>query len=275
MASNVAAPQASAGGDSTELERCCWICFETDKEAGRQAWVNPCLCRGTNKWVHQSCISLWIDEKTRINNNLQAVSCPQCQTEYTIAYPNLWIFDRALELTNDLILTNLYNCLANVFTVVFAYWSAVSFGAKTYLQITGQEGHVHQIIQSGDLLVVLVGFPLISVVLILGRLIPWEDALLRFIRICYSLLRSLSMMCLGRKYDHQTEPYPSAPMTEYSASRVVCGAILLPTISMYVGRVLYSSVDDRLQQTLLGGLTFIAIKGFLKCTSCIANTSVV
>ncbi|XP_033163317.1 E3 ubiquitin-protein ligase MARCH5 [Drosophila mauritiana] len=257
MARNVAAPQALAGGDSMEVERRCWMCLETDKEDGGLAWVNPCLCGGTRKWVHESCVSLLIDEVTRtVDNDLQPVSCPICETEYNISYPNLGIFDRALKLTNGLILKHLYNCLAIVFKVAFAYLSATSFGAITYMQITGQEGGVHQIIQSGDLLLILIGFPLISVVLILGRMIPWEDALLRFII-------SLPRICLGPEYD-QTEPYPPAPMNENSGSRVFCGAILLPTISMYVGRVLYSSVDDKLQQTLFGGLTFIAIKGILK-----------
>ncbi|EDV53439.1 E3 ubiquitin-protein ligase MARCH5 [Drosophila erecta] len=276
MAGNVVVPKAAAGDDvvgeplpidnedHTDTERCCWICYLTDKEDCRLAWVNPCPCRGATKWVHQSCLSHWIDEKTGKGNELKTVYCPQCQTKYNIVYSKFGIFARALELMCSLILKPLYKCLATVFTLVFIYWSAITFGASTYLQIVGHDRHVHHVIEAVDPLFILIGFPLIPVGLILGRMIPWDDVLLRIIRKCCSMLRRLAMMCLGRDYDLEADSYPRATMVPISGSRVVCGAMLLPTISIYVGRVLYSSVDDRLQQTLLGGLTFIAIKGSLK-----------
>lgn len=39
---------------------------------------------------------------------------------------------------------------------------------------------------------------------------------------------------------------------------------MLPTISCIVGRILFDSVENTLHRTLLGGLTFITVKGMLK-----------
>lgn len=40
-------------------QRYCWVCFATDEDDETAAWVQPCNCRGTTKWVccvdiHQS-----------------------------------------------------------------------------------------------------------------------------------------------------------------------------------------------------------------------------
>lgn len=42
----------SAGGDEEE-ERQCWVCFASQEDDPLAAWVAPCLCKGTTKWVHQ------------------------------------------------------------------------------------------------------------------------------------------------------------------------------------------------------------------------------
>lgn len=33
--------------------RYCWVCFATDEDDKMAAWVQPCKCSGTTKWVHQ------------------------------------------------------------------------------------------------------------------------------------------------------------------------------------------------------------------------------
>lgn len=35
--------------------RYCWVCFATDEDDKMAAWVQPCKCSGTTKWVHQVC----------------------------------------------------------------------------------------------------------------------------------------------------------------------------------------------------------------------------
>jgi E3 ubiquitin-protein ligase MARCH5 len=36
---------------SGEDKRYCWVCFATDEDDTSVAWVQPCNCRGTTKWV--------------------------------------------------------------------------------------------------------------------------------------------------------------------------------------------------------------------------------
>lgn len=59
---------------------------------------------------------------------------------------------------------------------------------------------------------------------------------------------------------------PPAPIVsdQVSGTRIFCGALLLPTFSVIVGRLLFDSVQNNVHRTLLGGLTFVAIKGAIK-----------
>lgn len=134
--SNIATePAASAARDSSvDTERCCWICFATDEDNRLAAWVQPCQCRGTTKWVHQSCLYRWIDEKTQKGNALRSVSCPQCQTEYIIVFPQMGKLGGALE-AMDNVVKRLSPFLAAGFFVGSLYWTAVTYGAVTFLQV--------------------------------------------------------------------------------------------------------------------------------------------
>ncbi|CAG2177343.1 unnamed protein product [Oppiella nova] len=49
-----------------------------------------------------------------------------------------------------------------------------------------------------------------------------------------------------------------------SICRAFCGALLLPTFAKFVGQCLYDSIDSDIHKTLLGGLTFIVVKGGFK-----------
>ena len=44
---------ARAGGGDVDEERQCWVCFASQEDDPVAAWVAPCLCKGTTKWVHQ------------------------------------------------------------------------------------------------------------------------------------------------------------------------------------------------------------------------------
>ncbi|XP_034662683.1 E3 ubiquitin-protein ligase MARCHF5 [Drosophila subobscura] len=256
------------GGENPESERCCWICFATDEDNRLAAWVKPCQCRGTTKWVHQSCLYRWIDEKTQKGNPLRTVSCPQCQTEYIIVLPQMGKLCGALEAMDNMI-KRLSPFLAAGFFVGSLYWTAVTYGAVTFLQIVGHE-HGMSIMEAGDPLVLLIGLPAIPVGLVLGRLIRWEDALLRLIRNRGTVVRKFPFVNLiYPSLTQEEQPVNSNPATPalsdpVSATRVFCGALLLPTISSIVGRILFDSVDNTLHRTLLGGLTFITVKGILK-----------
>lgn len=249
-------------------ERSCWICFATDEDNKLAAWVQPCKCRGTTKWVHQSCLHRWIDEKQR-GNALRSVSCQQCQTEYIIVFPQMGSFAIILE-GFDNIIKRLSPFLAAGVIVGSLYWTAVTYGAVTVLQIVGHKNGL-ALMENGDPLILLIGLPAIPVGLVLGRMIRWEEAVLRLIRNKRSVARKFPLMSLIVPYpdeeeddensQNQTTPSFSDAL---SATRVFCGALLLPTISSIVGKLLFESVENTLHRTLLGGLAFITVKGMLK-----------
>ena len=55
------------------------------------------------------------------------------------------------------------------------------------------------------------------------------------------------------------------PMSDpISYSRDFCGALFFPTVATFLGATLYKNVPSQFKRTLLGGLTFAAIKGILK-----------
>lgn len=49
-----------------------------------------------------------------------------------------------------------------------------------------------------------------------------------------------------------------------SATRIMCGAMLLPTFSTLFGRIFFDSIQNNVQRAIAGGLTFIFIKGAIK-----------
>jgi E3 ubiquitin-protein ligase MARCH5 len=49
-----------------------------------------------------------------------------------------------------------------------------------------------------------------------------------------------------------------------SPTRIFCSALLLPTISTIIGKIFFRSIQNNLHRTILGGLTYITIKGALK-----------
>lgn len=36
-----------------DSQRYCWVCFATDEDDRTAMWVQPCLCRGSSKWVNE------------------------------------------------------------------------------------------------------------------------------------------------------------------------------------------------------------------------------
>lgn len=49
-----------------------------------------------------------------------------------------------------------------------------------------------------------------------------------------------------------------------SPTRIFCSALLLPTISTIIGKIFFRSIQNNLHRTILGGLTYITLKGALK-----------
>ncbi|XP_041666106.1 E3 ubiquitin-protein ligase MARCHF5 [Cheilinus undulatus] len=239
-------------------EKHCWVCFATERDDHSAEWVSPCRCKGCTKWIHQSCLQRWLDEKQKGNSG-GAVSCPQCGTEYLITFPKmgplvyfLQQVDRALSRASP---------FAAVSVVVgTVYWSAVTYGAVTVMQVVGHKKGLY-IMERADPLFLLMGLPTIPVALVLGKMIRWEDYIVR----------------LWQRYSHRGKLHPGTGQylpripvdgpgsgDHLSVSRTLCGALIFPSIASLVGRLLFRRMDSNLQRTILGGIAFVLIKGVLK-----------
>lgn len=167
------------------------------------------------------------------------------------------------------------------------YWTAVTYGALTIMQAVGaKEGLA--LMEQSDPLFLLIGLPTVPVMLILGRLVRWEEALLGFLNkniprvpIVKHLLPNFQVAASSVR-PHSTEVPPfSDPV---SATRILCGALIFPTMAVLMGKLLFHPLRSNLQKTffvsickedmrklvfmsftvLQGGITFLALKGALK-----------
>ncbi|KAF5276273.1 hypothetical protein FQA39_LY06622 [Lamprigera yunnana] len=245
--------------------RYCWVCFATEEEDTDAFWVQPCNCRGTTKWVHQSCLQRWVDEKQK-GGNVGKVACPQCQTEYIIVFPNMGILVIVLDTVDSFIYKGCPFLAAGI-VVGAIYWCGVTYGAITVMQVVGQKEGL-AVMEQADPLVLLIGLPAIPIALIVGKMVRWEDAVLTFMRkylgkipLLHHLLPfRLDITPTVTRTDSDIPPL-SDPV---SATRVLCGALLMPTIANIFGKMFFDTIQSNFHRTVLGGLAFIAIKGCLK-----------
>lgn len=239
---------ATATDVSTE-RRYCWVCFASEDEEQDASWVQPCKCRGTTKWVHQGCLQRWIDEK-QAGNSAAKVACPQCSSEYVVVLPALGGPVYVLDLV-DRAVYRACPFVAAGLLMGSVYWTAVTYGAVTVMQVLGHKQGL-SVMEQADPLFLLVGLPSIPVVLVLARMVRWEDYLLRlWWRHSAPLAKRMLLVV--------------PPHDPVSATRLLCGALLLPTVASLVGRLFFSRLaQSSLQRSLLGGLAFVTIKGAAK-----------
>lgn len=210
------------------------------------------------------CLQRWVDEKQK-GNSFKRVNCPQCQTEYIIVFPQMGGAVNFLE-GIDTMIKRVSPFLAAGVIVGSLYWTAVTYGAITVLQVVGlKEGLA--VMENADPLVLLIGLPAIPIGLVLGRMIRWEDMILRFLQNRRSVklpLLSLILPVPEESAEPNQNDATAVLADPISATRILCGALLLPTISSMFGRIFFDSIPNNLHRTLIGGVTFVAIKGVLK-----------
>ncbi|XP_048125268.1 E3 ubiquitin-protein ligase MARCH5 isoform X1 [Alosa alosa] len=144
------------------------------------------------------------------------------------------------------------------------YWTAVTYGAVTVMQVVGHKEGL-DVMERADPLFLLIGLPTIPVMLILGKMIRWEDYVLRLWRKYSSKLHILDKIFPGIGRPVPRIPAEASPLADHvSATRILCGALVFPTIATIVGKLMFSSVNSNLQRTILGGIAFVAIKGAFK-----------
>ncbi|KAI5694120.1 hypothetical protein M8J75_010908 [Diaphorina citri] len=243
--SDVATP-GTLNYDENDLKYC-WVCFATHEDDRNALWVQPCLCRGTSKWVHQACLNRWIDEKQK-GNAFTQVACPQC------------LLVSLLD-TIDTAVYKLCPFVAAGVVLGSMYWCAVTYGAVTVMVVIGRENGL-QVMREVDAIVLLLGLPAIPVVLILANMVTWEDRVLTLLRRHVSE-SDPSMVDSSGGSGVTAGSLPPLTST-VSATRVLCSALVLPSLATLCGRYLFPSMRSSLQRTLVGGVTFIVIKGILK-----------
>jgi len=247
-----------------EDEKNCWVCLGCEQDDPTAAWVHPCRCRGTTKWVHQACIQRWVDEKQNGNTNAK-VECPQCGFSYSIQFPQPGFVVAILD-SGDMLIKKLCPIITGGACVGSIYWTMVTFGAVTFMDTVGHERGV-EIMESTDTMVLLVSLPLVPVGLIIGQMIRWEETVIRYLRVAVPqtpLVRSL-MPAFAYQPERRGIQSTIPPRTDpISLTRIFCGALFFPTIATFLGATLYKNVPSQLKRTLLGGLTFAVVKGVLK-----------
>ncbi|KAF7216673.1 E3 ubiquitin-protein ligase MARCHF5 [Nothobranchius furzeri] len=237
-------------------EKHCWVCFATERDDYCAEWVSPCRCKGCTKWIHQSCLQRWLDEKQK-GNSSGVVNCPQCGTEYRIIFPRMGPVVYFLQQV-DRALSRISPFAAVGVVVGTVYWSAVTYGAVTVMQVVGHKKGLY-VMERADPLFLLMGLPTIPVLLVLGKMIRWEEYLVRVWQ-KYSYKRQSG----SSGYQPRLPAEGPGSGDHLSVSRTLCGALVFPSIASVVGRLLFRKVPSNLQRTILGGIAFVLIKGVLK-----------
>jgi len=258
--------QAAVVAGREDEERQCWVCFASQEDDPVAAWVAPCLCKGTTKWVHQVCIQRWVDEKQK-GNSTAGVSCPQCGTEYFIKFPESSAVIRLLD-TLDKLVARLCPVIAGGVCVGSLYWTCVTYGAITFMQVAGHDRGL-SLMEESDPLLLLVSLPLVPVGLVLGKMIRWQDPVLRLLRdklphfpLTKYILPAFAArpQCEGSSSAANLPP-PSDPV---SMTRTFCGALFFPTVAVFLGTALFDQEKSALRRATMGGFCFVGAKGVLK-----------
>ncbi|KAF7232112.1 hypothetical protein EG68_09299 [Paragonimus skrjabini miyazakii] len=256
MSSTVVSPEPDY-----EDDRVCWVCLDSGLDGNaNECWSRPCGCRGALKWVHQSCLQRWIDEQQSGTGQSTPVSCRACGVEYELVYPPASLAYLILESVDSK--TRVLSCyFAGGLVVGSVYWSAVTYGAITVMQVLGHHQGL-QVMENMNPLALLVCLPTIPICLILAKAIPWEKFLQKLWRHYISrlgLVRRLTETPTWPVRERAVEPAPDG----YELPRLFCSALVLPTIATMTGRLLFRRTRSDTYRTVLGGLTYLGIKGIL------------
>lgn len=230
------------------------MCFATEEDEPGAKWIKPCMCRGSARWVHVVCLQRWIDEK-QANNPTVKVYCPQCNSEYLIKYPS---FGPILLLIDygDKIINKICPVVAGGVVLGSLYWSAVTYGAITVMQTVGHKSAL-EMMEKEDPLFLLAFLPVIPFGLILGRMVKWEDYLLQLWRKHSSKLWYMVGLKCHEENAGEIARVPVEPgngMDFVYSTRILCGALLLPTFASAFGNYCFKSVHSALKRTLLVSL---------------------
>ncbi|VDM30230.1 unnamed protein product [Hydatigera taeniaeformis] len=148
------------------------------------------------------------------------------------------------------------------------YWSAVTYGALTVMQVCGHEAGLTAM-ERTDPVVLLLGLPAIPTCLIAIHMVDWQSWFLRLWRsrayklavIQYLLPKDICRSRLEEARD---------PEGGSTIPRILCTSLALPSFAVFFGRLLFSRVQSRIGQAIAvsgcfqgGGLFYLGVTGFL------------
>uniref|UniRef100_A0A914WS79 E3 ubiquitin-protein ligase MARCHF5 n=1 Tax=Plectus sambesii TaxID=2011161 RepID=A0A914WS79_9BILA len=252
---------------SVDAFKSCWVCFATEEDDPTAKWLSPCKCKGSTKWVHESCLQRWVDEKQR-GNILTAVACAQCNYIYRLVLPAANVLLQMLE-NMDRFVARACPLLTGGVILGSVYWSAVTYGAVTIMEILGYKRALH-VMEKTDPMVLIIGLPTIPILLVVGRMIRYEEALVRIVD------RTVNRQKLdGQEVDRSLEQQQQQQLRNQrglpvsTATRTFIGALAFPTIAVLVGKCIVASSGSKVvwphwKQALIGGTTFLAAKAVCK-----------
>jgi len=256
MSNPVGANASPVSSLPVEESRTCWVCLASEEDAPKEEWVRPCGCKGTTKWVHQICLNRWIDEKQK-GNSLAKVLCPQCNKAYTFSLPKINKMVQLLDLIEKSIVKSCPYIAGGLF-VGAGYWSAVTYGAITMMQVMGHKEGL-TLMEESDPLLLLIGLPTIPVGLVLAKMTRWEDYILQLYRTYWQPYFGTSPV----KNHGRVAGNPSVA-DPVSATRVIVGAMMWPTIATIFGQMMFKKQRNNFRRTMAGGFSFFILKGLLK-----------
>merc|ERR1719401_2760202 len=70
------APSPASRTSRVDSSGACRLCFEEGGEL-----IAPCLCKGTSKWIHRSCLNTW---RVSGSNPRALTNCCECGFQYRL-----------------------------------------------------------------------------------------------------------------------------------------------------------------------------------------------
>ncbi|KAJ0044150.1 hypothetical protein NL108_009225, partial [Boleophthalmus pectinirostris] len=129
-----------------------------------------------------------------------------------------------------------------------AYWSAVTYGAVTVMQVVGHKKGLC-VMERADPLFLLMGLPTIPVLLVLSKMIRWEDYIVRLWQ-RYSYNRNYPAGS-SRYIPPQHSVDGTSSADHISVSRTLCGALIFPSVASLMGKLLFRGASSNFQRTAL------------------------
>lgn len=233
------------------LRKQCWVCFGTPEDDEDVCeWISPCHCCGGTKWVHQTCLQLWIDEKQKMSSSVP-VTCPQCQFAYLIKYPSsnplLFLYDhieRTITVFSPLILAGI--------TATSLYWTSFTYGVMATTLAMGREQAL-EFFHSPESTLAVVCFPIIPWVIVSVKIVRPEVIFLKcwykyLLPLVARFLKGLPIVSLSTRKRH----FQQADIQPLSyISRCFVSMALLPFISSALGHILFRFTTSGVKRTLL------------------------